>query len=143
MYSLVNANNNNYDLLRKYKLASILDYADNISEEELKIINNYVDENMKKDINNYKLIVINNEIIGCLLIKKFKDGYLLDEIFIEEKYRNKKIGSSIIKDLEQKYNIIYLWVYKNNRVAINLYKKYNFNVIDETESRYHMKYEVQ
>ena len=37
-------------------------------------------------------------------------------------------------------DIIYLWVYKENVQAISLYKKLGFNVIEETESRYYMKY---
>ncbi len=40
-------------------------------------------------------------------------------------------------------DIIYLWVYKKNSKAISLYKKIGFKIIDESESRYYMKYNSQ
>ena len=65
---------------------------------------------------------------------------LLDEIYLEEEYRNKGIGTEIIKDILNNNDVVYLWVYKENEKAISLYKKLGFNVIEETESRYCMKY---
>ena len=71
---------------------------------------------------------------------KKDDGVLLDEIFLDENYRNKGIGSSIISKIFKTNNIVYLWVYKDNIKAINLYKKLGFNLVEETETRYYMKY---
>ena len=65
---------------------------------------------------------------------------MLDEIYVEQEYRNKGIGTDIIKNVINENDIIYLWVYKENVKAISLYKKLGFNVIDETDSRYYMKY---
>ena len=65
---------------------------------------------------------------------------MLDEIFLDENYRNKGIGSSIISKIFKTNNIVYLWVYKENINAIRLYKKFGFKIIEETEIRYYMKY---
>mgnify|MGYP003207452642 FL=1 len=43
-------------------------------------------------------------------------------------------------DILNNNDVVYLWVYKENEKAISLYKKLGFNVIEETESRYYMKY---
>lgn len=43
-------------------------------------------------------------------------------------------------DILDNNDVVYLWVYKENEKAISLYKKLGFNVIEETESRYYMKY---
>ncbi|MGE5455556.1 MAG: GNAT family N-acetyltransferase [Ignavibacteriales bacterium] len=59
-------------------------------------------------------------------------------MYIENLYRNKGIGSNIINNIIKTNKLIYLWVYKDNK-AINLYKKYDFKIIDETDSRYFMK----
>ena len=62
---------------------------------------------------------------------------------LERDYRNRGIGTSIIKNIMSNNDIIYLWVYKKNSKAISLYKKIGFKIIDESESRYYMKYNSQ
>ncbi len=77
------------------------------------------------------------------MITKNENCLLLDEIFIEKQYKNKEIETSIIKDvLSKSNNNVYLWVYKDNIKAINLYNKLGFNVKEETDSRYYMEYKV-
>ena len=138
-YKLMKANIDDVSILIDYKLKSIFDYAENLSLEEIKQINNYVKSNVPKQIDDYKVICINDKKIGCLLVINKDDGVLLDEIYLEEKYRNKGIGTSIIKKILSNYNIVYLWVYKLNTRALSLYKKLGFKIIDETETRYYMK----
>lgn len=103
-------------------------------------INVYVENNIPIEIFNYKIVKSDNEKIGCLLVTKKDDDTFLDEIYLEEEYRNKDIGTSIIKDILKVNSTVYLWVYKNNINAISLYKKMNFEILNETENRYYMKY---
>lgn len=138
-YELIEATNNDLEKLKYYKLRSILDYAINITEEEKNRIINYVNKTIVTEIKDYKIITFNNKKIGCLYAKKYNDGIMLDEIYIEEEYRNKKLGTKIIENLKENNNIIYLYVYKENK-AYELYKKLDFKVIEETKSRYFMKY---
>lgn len=137
-YELIFAKDKNKDLLIQYKLKNISEYAYNLSDEEITKINNYVKLNIPKQIKNYKLITSDSKIIGCLLVEKHLDGVLLDEIYLDEEYRNKGIGTSIIKSIIDDNDIIYLWVYKANQAAFNLYIKLGFNIIRETDSRYFM-----
>ena len=139
-YRLVSATKSDILKLIEYKLESIFDYAENLSLEEINQINDYVKSNVPKELNNYKIICINDKKVGCLLITNKDDGVLLDEIYLEEKYRNKGIGTSIIKEILSNYNIVYLWVYKLNTKALSLYKKLGFKIINETKTRYYMKY---
>ena len=139
-YRLVNATKRDILKLIEYKLESIFDYAENLSLEEINQINDYVKSNVPKELNNYKVICIDDKKVGCLLITNKDDGVLLDEIYLEEKYRNKGIGTSIIKEILSNYNIVYLWVYKLNIKALSLYKKLGFKIINETKTRYYMKY---
>ena len=105
-------------------------------------IDNYICETVPTLIKEYKNIIYNKKIIGSILIRKIDDGLLFDEIFIEREYRNKGIGSSIIKNyvLDNDYNL-YLWVYKDNIKAFNLYKKLGFKIKEETDSRYYMEFQ--
>lgn len=137
-YSLIDANEKDVDVLIKYKLENILDYAEKLSKEEIIKIKTYVNSHIPKQLNDYKMIAYDNRIIGCILILKKDDGVLLDEIYIEENYRNRGLGTKLIKDVILHNNIIYLWVYKENISAISLYKKLGFNILEETETRLYM-----
>ncbi|MDD2518435.1 MAG: GNAT family N-acetyltransferase [Bacilli bacterium] len=141
MYELVRANDDHLELLKKYKLSTILNDSNNISDQEKKQIINYVNSEIPKLLQDYQLIVVESKIIGSLLVVKYEDGMLLDEIYLEEQYRNMKIGSTIIQNLIKEHNIIYLWVYKENIGAIKLYKKFGFMIKEETQTRYLMKYQ--
>lgn len=140
-YSLVDASIDDIDYLKQAKSNIIYTYANNLKEEEKNEINNYIDTSIPKELKEYKIILFNNKTIGCLLIKKQDDGVLLDEIYLEESYRSLGIGTEIIKNILDINNIVYLWVYKENKKAVSLYKRLSFIIIDETESRYYMKYQ--
>lgn len=142
-YKLENASIKDIERIKKYKLNTIFEYAKDLDKKEVEKINNYVNKTTPKQIFEYKNIVLNNIIVGSFLITKNESGLLLDEIFIEEQYRNKGIGTSIIKDIVSKSNNnVYLWVYKDNIKAVNLYNKIGFNIKEKTDSRYYMEYKV-
>lgn len=139
-YELIKSSNKDIDRLVEYKKITIYEYAKDLSDEEIDKINNYVTDEVPKLISDYCNIIVDNKIVGCLLLTNKDDGRLLDEIYLEEEYRNKGIGTRIIKDILNNNDIVYLWVYKENENAISLYKKLGFNILEETESRYYMKY---
>ena len=93
----------------------------------------------------YYNIVFDDKIIGSILLKDIQEGKLIDEIYIEKEFRNNGIGTDIIMKVVKKSNNknIYLWVYKENIKAVSLYKRLGFKIIDETESRYYMEYNVK
>ncbi len=99
-----------------------------------------MENNIPIEIFDYKIVKSDNKKIGCLLVTKRMTILFLDEIYLEEEYRNKGIGTSIIKDILKTNSTVYLWVYKKNINAISLYKKMNFEILSETENRYYMKY---
>lgn len=139
-YKLKRANQKDISMLIHYKLKNIFEYSEKLSEEEINRIVDYVKRHVPMQLRDYKTICNNNNIIGCLLVGNKDDGVLLDEIYLEENYRNKGIGTDIIKKVILKNNIVYLWVYKLNIKAISLYIKLGFKIIEETETRYYMKY---
>lgn len=139
-YNLINATNKDTDYIKKSKLYNIFTYADDLPKDEVMRINNYVDEHIPVEITDYKIIMCNKNKVGCLLVAKKDDGVILDEIYLEEEYRNKGIGTDIIKNILKINPIVYLCVYKKNIKAISLYKKMKFKIINKTENRYYMKY---
>lgn len=139
-YDLIKATNNDIDFIKKAKLYNILKYAHDLTEKDILNISNYVEKSLLVEMSNYKIIVHDNKKIGCLLVTEKKDSITLDEIYLEEEYRNKKIGTNIITNILKSNPLVYLWVYKENTKAISLYKKMKFKVINETETRYYMEY---
>lgn len=139
-YKLLKSTSNDINRLIEYKKRTIYEYAKDLSDEEINKINRYIASEVPKLIDVYCNIMVDNKIIGCLLLTNKDDGKLLDEIYLEKVYRNKGIGTEIIRDILSNNDIVYLWVYKKNDKAISLYRKLGFNVIEETESRYYMRY---
>ena len=140
-YILKNANVENFNYLKEAKLYNILKYAENLTQSEMEEINNYVLEELKEKLENYQMIIAQEKIVGCILVEQNEDGVIIDELYLDENYRNKKIGSTIIENIKKDNNKVYLWVYKNNINAVKLYKKLNFKIIEETGTRYYKKYE--
>lgn len=103
----------------------------------------------KKDISNYvnkhlkdtKIIKKNDQVIGGVIYYKESSRYLLDLIYIKDKYQNLGIGHNIIKNLidNQKKNKTQLEVLKSNIKAIKLYKNLGFQIISETKNKYIME----
>ncbi len=141
-YQLIPATINNLQLLKEFKLKTILNNEENISIEEKNKILKYVNQTTSQYINDYQLIVVSNKIVGCLLLREYEDGKLLDELYLIPEYRKQHIGTSIIMKIISTFPIIYLYVYKENKIALNLYLKYQFKIIAETKSRYYMQYKI-
>ena len=137
-YYLLKATSKDIAKLIQYKLASILDYDKEITPEEKESITNFVKKSIPNQINDYKVIEIDNKIIGCLYLEPYQDGILLNEIYLEEDYRNQGIGTDIIKNILQNNSKIYLWVYKENKKALKLYQSLNFTIKETEEKRYLM-----
>lgn len=137
MFTLVDANINNIELIKDIKLENIFSCSSEFGEEDADKIKEYVDMTTKEFLSNSKIIIINDAIAGIFIVRDFEDGLLIDEIYLYDEYRGKGIGTKLINSVQHKN--IYLWVYKNNTKAISLYKKIGFEIIEETETRYKMK----
>ena len=142
MYTLKTANIKDISLLETWKLQTVLDYAGKLSIEEQEKISNYVHNEVLEYLHFFELIEVSSSIVGCVLVRPYQDGYLLDEIYLEKEYRNLGIGSSILKDKTMQFSPLYLWVYKDNKKAISLYKRIGFFVKEETATRYFMEFVV-
>lgn len=128
-------------ILVHYKLANILEYAKDVTLEDKKKIEGYVQTDIQKGLENAQMILVKGQIVGCLIVTKQDDDMLIDEIYLDEDYRNQGIGTDSLKQLLKKYSTLYLWVYKLNYRAFSLYQKLGFRIVEETESRYYMRYE--
>lgn len=99
---------------------------------------------METEINNINSIVLVNEeekkINAYLYAVKTIDNIDILSIYVEEKYRKKNLGSSLLEELinNNRYlkQSIMLEVSTNNTPAINLYKKMGFQIINIRKKYY-------
>ncbi len=143
LYYLKQATKEDKGKLIEFNLNTILKYAGLITQKEKAEIISFVTNDVDKNLDKYKIIYIDNNIVGCFAIKDKNQGVLLDIIYLEQNYRNKGLGSEILKYILDKNKIVYLWVYKSNKRAISLYLKVGFRIVDETETRFYMKHEIE
>lgn len=141
MYKLVKASKKDIPRLIKYKKDIIYMYSKDLVEDERNKIDEYVITSANEMFEDYYNIIIDDKIIGSILLKDMPQGKLIDEIYIEKEFRNNGIGTDIIRKMLEKNSNIYLWVYKENKKAVSLYKRLGFIIVDETDSRYYMKYD--
>lgn len=140
MYKLVKASKKDIPRLIKYKKDIIYMYSKDLVEDERNKIDGYVITSANEMFEDYYNIIIDDKIIGSILLKDMPQGKLIDEIYIEKEFRNNGIGTDIIRKMLENNRNIYLWVYKENKKAISLYNRLGFIIVDETDSRYYMKY---
>ena len=141
MYKLVKASKKDIPRLIKYKKDIIYMYSKDLVEDERNKIDEYVITSANEMFEDYYNIIIDDKIIGSILLKDMPQGKLIDEIYIEKEFRNNGIGTDIIRKMLENNRNIYLWVYKENEKAVSLYKRLGFIIVYETESRYYMKYD--
>ena len=141
MYKLVKASKKDIPRLIQYKKDIIYMYSKDLAEDERNKIDEYVITSLNETIKDYYNIIINDKIIGSVCIKELENAKLLDEIYLEKEFRNKGIGTDIIRKIIENNKNVYLWVYKKNKKAVLLYKRLGFTIEEETESRYYMNYD--
>ena len=123
MISYKKARKKDIPLLIEYKLQTITPYL-KTSEEKLKVIA-YVSEFVRNNFDKFMIIHYYFKKIGCFLIIDNE----LDTLYIIDKYRNRKIGSKILK----KEKIDKIKVKKKNEKAIKFYEKNGFSKKEEKE----------
>ena len=98
-YELVQSSKNDVNKIKEYNKKTIYQYANDLSEEEINEINDYVNKTIPKELANYQNIIIDDKMIGCLLVTNYEDGREIAELYLEEEYRNKGIGTKIINNI--------------------------------------------
>ena len=130
-YKVVNAKEKDIDILTSIKLVTMIDDEMDkvLSYAEKTKIRKSIDKNIERTCELYKVIYVDNKIAGAYLVLPYDDGYMIDEIYLFEEYRNNGIGTKIIQELIKEYRTLYIWVYKNNKNAIRLVERLGFMLV--------------
>ena len=102
-------------------------------------------DNFDKEWKRDEFEVVNHEnlVIGYLQFSKEKDHIYLHNIALIPDYRNKGLGSylleRILKKAQKLGTAVELSVHTKNEVALKLYKKYDFEVIESQPKSFLMR----
>ena len=101
----------------EYILNQKLKSNDNQKEVETQI-GNYLDK--------YKMVTLDGKCIGYFLVRNFEDGTLIDEIFIEDEYKEENYERVIIEQIICNNDNVMTFINNNNARLIPIYKEANF-----------------
>ena len=95
-------------------------------------------EYLKNDIYNQYVYVIDDKIVGYILITVIDDLVEIHLLYVDNLFRNQKIGTKLIDYIVNKYSShrFLLEVAINNYIAIKLYENMNFKKINIRKKYY-------
>lgn len=142
MYKIENAELKDVDMILDCKLDIIFnsDEITLIEKSDMEKLVNCCEEEIRENLKDYKMVYEQGKLVAIYAINDYNDGILIDTLYVMPNIRKNGVASNILNGIiAQNFKPLYLWVYKNNDIAIRLCKKYNFNIEEETEHRYFMK----
>ena len=130
-YKIVDAKEKDIEILSSIKLVTMID--DDMDKalpfEEKSKVRKSVLRDLKKTFNNYKLIYIDKKIGGAYSLTPYENGYMIDILYLFKEYRQVGIGTDILNKLKKEIPILFVWVYKENKEALNFFTKQGFLII--------------
>ena len=95
-------------------------------------------EYLENDIYNQYVYVIDDKIVGYILITVIDDLVEIHLLYVDNLFRNQKIGTKLIDYIVNKYSShrFLLEVAINNYIAIKLYENMNFKKINIRKKYY-------
>ena len=117
-----------------------IDYIEQIFNLEKEIFTSsafnrtYLDTLIKGDNSFIYVYLLENKVLGYLMVLDSIDVYEIIAIATIEKYRNKGIAQELLDKIKTKD--IFLEVRESNQVAINFYKKNKFKEISVRKNYY-------
>ena len=119
------------DNMFKWKIESV----DKGIRNDPKVIK-YIEKDVQDSIKITKMIMYNGKTIGMFTTDRLEPGsdyWYIGEIYIVKEYRNKGIGTALLKDEISKHDKIKLQVAQSNHGAMKLYKSLGFEITDRND----------
>ena len=117
----MNATKKDIDVITSIKLVTMIDDVmdKKLSHEERKKIEEAIKKEIKEDYDKYQVIYVNKKRAGVYIAVPYKNGVMIDEIYLFDEYRNKGIGTSIINKMYRFLKRLgFVEFEKNNRITI-------------------------
>lgn len=126
-------------MIRELRNADIDDLTELLLNYDKKIENHFnFKDYLKNGIYSQYVYVINDKIVGYILITIIDDLVEIHLLYVDNLFRNQKIGTKLIDYIINKYSNyrFLLEVSINNYIAIKLYENMNFKIINIRKKYY-------
>lgn len=126
-------------MIRELRNADIDDLTELLLNYDKKIENHFnFKDYLENDIYSQYVYVIDDEIVGYILITIIDDLVEIHLLYVDNLFRNQKIGTKLIDYIINKYSShrFLLEVAINNYIAIKLYENMNFKKINIRKKYY-------
>lgn len=126
-------------MIRELRNADIDDLTELLLNYDKKIENHFnFKDYLENDIYSQYVYVIDDEIVGYILITIIDDLVEIHLLYVDNLFRNQKIGTKLIDYIINKYSShrFLLEVAINNYIAIKLYENMNFKKINLRKKYY-------
>lgn len=126
-------------MIRELKNTDIEDLTELLLNYDKNIENHFkFKDYLKNDIYSQYIYVIDDKIVGYILITIIDDLVEIHLLYVDNLFRNQKIGTKLIDYIINKYSNyrFLLEVAINNYIAIKLYENMNFKIINIRKKYY-------
>ncbi len=135
-YKVEKATKKDIEIITSIKMLTMIDDVmdKKLTPEERSKIKETINKEIMEEYTNYNIIYVDNKKAGAYQTVPYKKGIMIDELFLFEEFRGKKIGTEIINSIRKDYNNTYIWFYQENEDLKRLLNSLNFHEI-ETKNR--------
>ncbi len=142
-FRIINAKEKDIEILTSMKLVTMIDdeMDKKLSHKEKNKIKDSITSNIELNYKKYKMILVDQTVVGAYLVDDYLDGQMLDELYLFKDYRRKGIGSKILRKLIKSIRKLYVWVYASNSVALEFFRKFGFITVSDGGRTIILKYD--
>ena len=112
----------------------------NITDKDLFEVNQLLQIfNVEYSENEFRNVLVyeeNSVIAGVLVYLLIYDRVEIEYIVVKDEYKNKGIGSKLLKYIEKDIKNVTLEVRESNTIAINFYKKNGYSIVSTRHNYY-------
>ena len=136
MITFTTAEQRDLPLLFALNKALIEEYED-LTAIDLPRVLGWVEKNLQAHLSDFRRVLYDGELAGFFCLSEGE----LDSLFLLPEFRGKGIGTEVIRHCQDASPSLFLYVFRRNTRAVELYKRMGFQIAKEVgTTRYIMEW---
>ena len=103
----------------------------------------WAEANIRQQFSYFRRILVDGKLAGFFCLCPSGEKWELDSLFVFPEYQKLGIGTQVVRYcLENAPGTLFLYVFRKNTVALDLYQKFGFRIVEKPrDTAYIMEYE--